>query len=80
MTPWRVRLFKTRRVLKMSARALGRRKLRAALSTLGVVCGVAAVFSMICVGEGARRQAMRSIESLGMKNILVKSKDLTEEQ
>ena len=55
-------------------------KLRATLSILGVVCGVAAVLSMLSVGEGAKRETLSQIEQLGTRNIYVKSIPLTEMQ
>jgi putative ABC transport system permease protein len=55
-------------------------KLRAILSVLGVVCGVAAVLSMLSIGEGAKRESLSQIEKLGTRNIYVKSIPLTETQ
>jgi putative ABC transport system permease protein len=55
-------------------------KLRAMLSILGVVCGVAAVLSMLSIGEGAKRETLSQIEQLGTRNIYVKSIPLTEMQ
>ncbi|MBN1276526.1 MAG: ABC transporter permease [Deltaproteobacteria bacterium] len=55
-------------------------KLRAALSILGIVCGVAAVFSMLSVGEGAKRESLAQIERLGARNIYIKSITLTNAQ
>ena len=55
-------------------------KLRSTLSILGIVCGVAAVFSMFSVGEGAKRETLSQIEQLGTRNIYVKSASLTEVQ
>jgi len=64
----------------LAALSLRRHKLRATLSILGVVCGVAAVFSMLSVGEGAKRESLSQIEQLGTRNIYVKSVPLTETQ
>lgn len=55
-------------------------KLRSALSILGIICGVAAVFAMISVGEGAGQDAIRQIEQLGITNIYLKALPLTEDQ
>ena len=46
-------------LLAISAEALGRYKLRTALSVLGVVLGVAAVIAMMSVSEGARARSPR---------------------
>ncbi|TMB19275.1 MAG: FtsX-like permease family protein [Deltaproteobacteria bacterium] len=55
------------------------RKLRTLLSTLGIVFGVAAVISMMSIGEGARREATEQIKLLGTNNIRVKRLELTGE-
>lgn len=75
--------FLNRKLYKFGALAvssLRRHKLRATLSILGVVCGVAAVFSMLSVGEGAKRESLSQMERLGTRNIYVKSIPLTEMQ
>jgi putative ABC transport system permease protein len=56
----------------MGFRGLFLRKLRSLLSTLGIVFGVAAVISMLSIGEGARREAIEQIKLLGTNNIRVK--------
>jgi putative ABC transport system permease protein len=53
-------------------RGLLLRKVRSLLSTLGVVFGVAAVISMMSIGEGARREAIEQIKLMGTNNIRVK--------
>ena len=71
------KLFK---FITLAVKSLLRHKLRATLSILGVVCGVAAVLSMLSVGEGAKRESLSQIEQLGTRNIYVKSIPLTEMQ
>ena len=56
------------------------RKFRSLLSTLGVVFGVAAVVSMVSVGEGARLEAVEQIKLLGTNNIRIKKLLLTGER
>ena len=68
------------RQISEAARSLGKQKARALLSILGIIIAVTAIFAMISVGEGVRRQVMRHIEGLGMKNILVRAKKLPSEQ
>jgi len=46
-------------------------KLRSFLTTLGVIFGVAAVISMLSIGEGAKRAAVEQIKLLGTNNIRV---------
>ncbi|MBL9031652.1 MAG: ABC transporter permease [Phycisphaerae bacterium] len=48
-------------------------KLRALLTALGIILGVAAVITMVAVGEGGKRNALLQIERLGAKNIIVRS-------
>ncbi|MBC8204809.1 ABC transporter permease [bacterium] len=52
-------------------------KLRAFLTMLGIIFGVAAVIAMLSIGEGARRQAMRQIELMGINNIIIEDDELS---
>jgi putative ABC transport system permease protein len=47
--------------------------LRSALTSLGIILGVAAVIVMVSIGEGNKRAALRGIEALGATNIIVRS-------
>jgi len=47
--------------------------LRSILTALGIIIGVAAVITMVSVGEGTKRQALAQLERLGAKNIIVRS-------
>jgi len=58
---------------------LRQHKLRTALTLLGMVFGVGAVIAMLSIGEGAQQEAMRLIESMGLRNLLVQGKDLDQE-
>ena len=40
-------------ILKVAARALGRNKLRTALTMLGIIIGVCAVIVLVAIGQGA---------------------------
>ena len=57
-------------VLFNAAQAVGRNKLRSALTMLGVFIGVAALIAMVAVGQGANEAVAQQIESLGT-NLLV---------
>jgi macrolide transport system ATP-binding/permease protein len=46
-------------------RAIGRNKLRSALTMLGIFIGVAALIAMVAVGEGARAAVKAQLQSLG---------------
>ena len=74
--PWN-RILQT---IATAAQSLAQQKLRAALSVLGVVCGIMAVVAMVAVGQGAKREALKQIERLGTRNIYVRALDLTPAQ
>jgi macrolide transport system ATP-binding/permease protein len=56
--------------LLAALRAIGRHKMRAALTMLGVFIGVAALIAMVAVGEGARAVVKERLASLGT-NLLI---------
>ena len=58
---------------RLALEALGRYRLRTALSVLGVVFGVAAVIAMMSVSEGAARDALQQVEALGVDNLVARS-------
>jgi putative ABC transport system permease protein len=66
--------------LRYAARSLWLHRMRAVLSTLGVVCGVISFVAMISIGEGAKRETLAQIEQLGMRNVLIRAMTLTAEQ
>jgi len=47
--------------------------LRSVLTALGIILGVAAVITMVSIGEGSKQQALLQIEALGAKNIILRS-------
>lgn len=55
-------------------------KLRSFLTMLGIIFGVGAVVAMLSIGEGARREAMKQIELMGMNNIIVRDAGLEDEE
>jgi putative ABC transport system permease protein len=48
-------------------------KLRTLLTLLGMIFGVGAVISMLAIGEGAEREALTMIDSLGLRNVIVRA-------
>ena len=54
-------------------------KLRTFLTLLGMVFGVGAVIAMLSVGEGAQEEALRMIDSMGVRNLLVNARSFDEE-
>jgi putative ABC transport system permease protein len=67
------------RSLKLGLKSLLLHKLRSGLTVLGIVFGVAAVISMLAVGEGSSREAQRRFQELGATNIIYRSIKPTEE-
>ncbi len=49
-------------------------RLRTLLTLLGMIFGVGAVIAMVSVGEGAEKEALNLIESMGLRNVLVEDK------
>ena len=54
-------------------------KLRSTLTALGIIFGVAAVIAMLSIGEGARQEALEQIRLMGVNNIIIRSKDPTQQ-
>ena len=61
----------TMMIIAAAAQAIGRNKLRSALTMLGVFIGVAALIAMVAVGEGANEAVRKQIESLGTNMLVV---------
>jgi putative ABC transport system permease protein len=55
-------------------------KFRSFLTILGIIFGVASVIAMISIGEGAKKQAIAKYQDLGVSNIIVRDKDLTDKE
>jgi putative ABC transport system permease protein len=55
-------------------------KLRTLLTMLGMIFGVAAVVAMLSIGAGAQQQVMAFIEDLGVRNLIVEAREVTEFQ
>ena len=66
-------LFKVKRTLKMGLKSLWLRKLRSALTLLGITFGVCSVIAMLAIGEGASYEAQQQIRQLGSQNIIIQS-------
>ena len=63
--------------LKIALRALGRHKLRTALTTLGMTIGVAAVITMVALGSGAQETVADEVRSAGTNLIRVDAGNFT---
>ncbi len=58
-------------ILAAAAQAIGRNKMRSALTMLGVFIGVAALIVMVAVGNGASDAVRKQIESLGTNVVVI---------
>jgi len=64
-------------ILAAAAQAIGRNKMRSALTMLGVFIGVAALIVMVAVGNGASEAVRKQIESLGTNVVVIQPGALT---
>jgi putative ABC transport system permease protein len=65
--------FNVRESLRMSFRSIAANRVRAFLTALGVMIGVAAVIALIALGNGASRSVEQSLETLGSNLLIVYS-------
>ena len=61
------------RTVKTALYALRRNVMRSALTTLGIVIGVAAVIAMVEIGQGSKKAVAATIQSMGANNLLIQS-------
>src|SRR2546425_1520437 len=69
-----------REALSSSLTSLRTHKLRSFLTMLGIIFGVGAVIAMLSIGSGAERQALELIDTMGVRNIIVKAKEFKENE
>jgi macrolide transport system ATP-binding/permease protein len=69
--PWGPRMKLLRMTLRTALRALRRNKMRSALTMLGIIIGVAAVITMVSIGQGADAAVQQQILSLGTNMLMV---------
>ena len=53
-------------------------KFRSFLTMLGIIFGTASVITMVSIGEGAKIQAIAKYKDMGISNIIIRDKDMTE--
>jgi putative ABC transport system permease protein len=58
-------------IFRIALKALGRNKMRTALTMLGMIIGVAAVITMVALGTGAQSSIESQIQSTGTNMIIV---------
>ncbi|MDR1371721.1 MAG: ABC transporter permease [Dysgonamonadaceae bacterium] len=66
--------------IKLALNGLADHKFRSFLTMLGIIFGVASVISMLSIGEGAKREAIAKYQDLGVNNIIVRDKNLSDEE
>ncbi|HWP99039.1 MAG TPA: ABC transporter permease [Vicinamibacterales bacterium] len=66
--------------LSLGLETLRAHTLRSVLTMLGMIFGVAAVIAMLSIGAGAQQQVIAFIEQLGVRNVIVEAKQITDEQ
>ena len=64
------------RNIKIAFEALFENKFRSGLTALGIIFGVAAVITMLAIGNGAQQQIIEQIEQVGAKNIIIRPKSI----
>ena len=57
---------------RMALRSMRAHKLRTFLTMLGIIIGIAAVVSVVALGEGSRKQVLQNISALGTNTIDVR--------
>ena len=60
-------------ILRVALKALARNKMRTALTMLGIIIGVAAVITMVALGNGAQQEIEERAQSTGTNLILVRA-------
>ena len=70
--------MQTKENIRVALFGLRDHKFRSFLTMLGIIFGTASVITMISIGEGAKKQAMAKFQDLGVSNIIVRDKDLTD--
>ena len=59
---------------------LASQKLRTLLTLLGMIFGVGAVIAMLNIGEGAEKEALKLIDSMGVNNLIIEGKQYNKEE
>ena len=58
-------------LFKIALRALANNKLRAFLTMLGIIIGVASVIAMLAIGQGSKRSIQKQISEMGSNMIMI---------
>lgn len=63
---------------KVGVEALLANRFRAVLTSLGIIFGVASVIAMLAIGNGAEREILEQMKEVGVNNIIVKPRTVTD--
>src|SRR4029077_5469837 len=63
--------MKSKTLVRLATQSILKNKMRAALTMLGIIIGVAAVIVMVAVGYGARSRIHAQMHNLGTKLIVI---------
>ena len=63
--------MKTKTLVRLATQSIQKNKMRATLTMLGIIIGVAAVIVMVAVGYGARTRIRQQISNLGTNMIVI---------
>jgi len=64
--------------VRLAIGGLVEHKIRSFLTMLGIIFGVASVIAMLSIGEGAKREAIAKYQDLGVNNIIIREKKLSD--
>src|SRR6201985_1028347 len=59
-------------LLRIALKALQRNKLRAFLTMLGIIIGVASVIAMVAIGQGSKQSIQKSLSGMGSNMIIIR--------
>ncbi|EMK7439940.1 ABC transporter permease, partial [Escherichia coli] len=62
---WQTLFDRTRESLQMALKAMNAHRLRTTLTMIGIIFGIAAVVTVVALGEGAKQKTLEEIKSLG---------------
>ena len=66
--------------IRLAITGLMDHKFRSLLTMLGIIFGVASVITMLSIGEGAKREAVAKYQDLGVNNIIIREKSLSDNE
>ena len=66
--------------IRLAITGLMDHKFRSFLTMLGIIFGVASVITMLSIGEGAKREAIAKYQDLGVSNIIIREKSLSDNE